>query len=111
MARHHCSQTKIRCEGKLETNKEDPVYLTTAEAAHHLKMSPRRLEKLRVIGGGPIFRKHGGHVVYKRSDLDNWSDSRQRDVTKPPQIQADPEEPFPPRPTSPPLKPCPQVSM
>ncbi|HHZ8245055.1 TPA: DNA-binding protein, partial [Pseudomonas aeruginosa] len=32
-------------------------YLTNDEAAEYLRLSPRTLEKQRVIGGGPRFRK------------------------------------------------------
>ncbi|MBN0502715.1 DNA-binding protein, partial [Pseudomonas aeruginosa] len=32
-------------------------YLTNDEAATYLRLSPRTLEKQRVIGGGPRFRK------------------------------------------------------
>ena len=34
-------------------------YLTNDEAAAFLRLSPRTLEKQRVIGGGPRFRKFG----------------------------------------------------
>src|SRR3546814_10235394 len=38
-------------------------FLTNAEAATWLKLSPRTLEKQRVLGGGPPFRKIGrAHV-------------------------------------------------
>lgn len=48
-------------------------YLTTQAAAEYLSLSPRTLEKHRVTGTGPHFRKHGGKVVYRRQDLDDWS--------------------------------------
>ncbi|HLG89133.1 MAG TPA: helix-turn-helix domain-containing protein [Alphaproteobacteria bacterium] len=48
-------------------------YLTTKEAARHLKLSPKTLEKHRVAGTGPSYRKHGGKVVYVEGDLDDWS--------------------------------------
>jgi excisionase family DNA binding protein len=51
-------------------------YLTNAEAAAVLKLSPRTLEKLRVNGGGPRFRKFGSRVVYAREDLDAWANAR-----------------------------------
>ena len=34
-------------------------YLSNEEAADFLKLSPRTLEKQRVVGGGPRFRKFG----------------------------------------------------
>lgn len=51
-------------------------YLTNAEAAAILKLSPRTLEKLRVNGGGPRFRKFGSRVIYARGDLDEWANAR-----------------------------------
>ena len=53
----------------------DP-YLTNAEAAAVLRLSPRTLEKLRVNGGGPRFRKFGSRVIYAREDLDAWANAR-----------------------------------
>ncbi len=52
------------------------VYLNCDQAGAHLKLSPRTLEKLRTIGGGPRFRKLGRRVVYTLSDLDAWADAR-----------------------------------
>ena len=45
-------------------------YLTNDEAAEYLRLSPRTLEKQRVIGGGPRFRKFGRRVMYAVADLD-----------------------------------------
>ena len=56
-------------------------YLTNDEAADYLRLSPRTLEKQRVIGGGPKFRKFGRRVMYAVSDLDAWAD--QRAATRP----------------------------
>lgn len=65
----------------MKTDQLDSPFLNTAQAAHYLRMSPKALERLRVIGGGPIYRKHGGHVVYKLSDLDEWSEQQSRKKT------------------------------
>ncbi len=51
-------------------------YLTNDEAAAFLKLSPRTLEKQRVIGGGPRFHKFGRRVVYAIEDLEIWASSR-----------------------------------
>lgn len=51
-------------------------YLSNAQAAAYLNLSPRTLEKQRVIGGGPRFRKFGRRVVYALADLDAWADER-----------------------------------
>lgn len=62
----------------------DPEFLTTEEAAVFLRLSPRTLEKQRVLGGGPRFRKFGARVVYARSDLRTWADSRSYGMTSDP---------------------------
>ena len=53
-----------------------PRYLTNDEAADYLRLSPRTLEKQRVLGGGPRFRKFGRRVMYAVTDLDGWADQR-----------------------------------
>ena len=61
-----------------------PRYLTNDEAAAFLKLSPRTLEKQRVIGGGPKFRKFGRRVVYAIEDLESWASKRACDTTSDP---------------------------
>ena len=51
-----------------------PRYLRTAEAARHLGLSGRTLEKHRCYGTGPLYRKIGGRVVYALEDLKAWAD-------------------------------------
>ncbi|MGY8819986.1 MAG: helix-turn-helix domain-containing protein [Pseudomonadales bacterium] len=51
-------------------------YLNNDEAADFLRLSPRTLEKQRVIGGGPRFRKFGRRVMYALADLRAWADER-----------------------------------
>src|SRR3546814_15959125 len=51
-------------------------FLANAEAAAWLKLSPRTLEKLRVIAGGPPFRKLGRRVLYAIESLEDWSAER-----------------------------------
>lgn len=62
-------------------NEHDGPFLTTKEAARFLKLKPNTLEKMRVYGGGPIYRKHGRHVRYHIDDLTAWSDMRKKDST------------------------------
>lgn len=50
-----------------------PRYLTTPNAAIHLGLSPRTLEKHRCYGTGPVYRKLGGRVVYAIDDLEAWA--------------------------------------
>ena len=60
-------------------------YLTNNEAAEFLRLSPRTLEKQRVIGGGPRFRKFGRRVMYAIADLETWADARSFEMTSDPQ--------------------------
>ena len=60
-------------------------YLTNDEAAEYLRLSPRTLEKQRVIGGGPKFRKFGRRVMYAVADLDAWAADRSFDSTSDPE--------------------------
>ena len=60
-------------------------YLTNDEAAEYLRLSPRTLEKQRVIGGGPKFRKFGRRVMYAVADLDTWADQRSFEATSDPE--------------------------
>ena len=65
-----------------EPAKAQPIqYLTNDEAAAFLRLSPRTLEKQRVIGGGPRFRKFGRRVLYAMEDLQVWASARSRDMT------------------------------
>jgi hypothetical protein len=60
-------------------------YLTNDEAASYLRLSPRTLEKQRVIGGGPRFRKFGRRVMYAIGDLDAWADLHSFEATSDPE--------------------------
>ncbi len=59
-------------------------FLTNDEAAAFLRLSPRTLEKQRVLGGGPRYRKFGARVVYAIEDLRRWADSRAFGMTSDP---------------------------
>lgn len=56
-------------------------FLTTQQAAEYLGLKRRTLEKMRVVGGGPPYRKHGRYVRYHRDELAVWSESRARRST------------------------------
>jgi hypothetical protein len=53
-----------------------PKFLTTAEAALFLRLSPRTLEDMRLNGTGPWYNKLGpgkrARVVYQEADLLTW---------------------------------------
>lgn len=64
------------------------VFLNNDEAAQFLNLSPRTLEKQRVIGGGPRFRKFGRRVLYAVTDLKTWANERTCETTSDPQYTA-----------------------
>jgi len=64
------------------------VFLNNDEAAQFLNLSPRTLEKQRVIGGGPRFRKFGRRVLYAVSDLEVWANARTFETTSDPEYTA-----------------------
>jgi predicted DNA-binding transcriptional regulator AlpA len=61
-----------------------PRFLRTPEAARFLGLSGRTLEKHRVYGTGPRYRKIGGRVVYAVEDLTAWADRGLRNSTSDP---------------------------
>ena len=52
------------------------TYLTQSESADFLRLSERTLERWRVEGTGPQFRRFGRRVVYAKADLEIWADGR-----------------------------------
>lgn len=56
-------------------------YLTPKEAGNLLRLSTSTLAKMRVIGNGPAYRKHGRRVVYLIDELDRWSENGSRQDT------------------------------
>jgi len=55
-----------------------PGYLTTFQAASYLGVSHQYLEIGRCKGDGPPFIKLSRLVRYKKSDLDQWMESRKQ---------------------------------
>ena len=53
----------------------------TTNAAQYLGVSPRTLEKWRVVGGGPRFAKMGATVVYDQAALDTFLHKNERTCT------------------------------
>ena len=52
---------------------------------NQVKALQRTLEKQRVIGGGPRFRKFGRRVMYAVADLDAWAADRSFETTSDPE--------------------------
>ncbi|MBA4306925.1 MAG: transcriptional regulator [Sphingopyxis sp.] len=61
-----------------------PRFVRTPDAAVHLGLSPRTLEKHRCYGTGPVFHKLGGRIVYAIADLDDWAEQGLRKSTSDP---------------------------
>jgi hypothetical protein len=51
------------------------TFLTEKEAVNVLKVSVRTLQRWRVEGCGPRFRRHGRSVRYAMSDILAWSEA------------------------------------
>ncbi len=51
-------------------------FLTIAEAAELLRVHRCTLDNMRWRDTGPIFRRHGGRIVYQRDELLAWSAER-----------------------------------
>lgn len=60
-----------------------PAFLTITEAADFLRVHRRTLDNMRWRGTGPIFRRHGGRIVYQRDELLAWSAERKAKNTRP----------------------------
>jgi hypothetical protein len=60
---------------------EPPPFLNTVEAAAWLRLTKNTLEKMRVQGRGPIYRKHGRYVRYHIEDLVDYSQGSKRRST------------------------------
>lgn len=83
------TQAALRPNAPRETaSRAGSRYLSNDEAAEFLKLSPRTLEKQRVVGGGPKFRKFGRRVVYAIEDLESWANARSCDTTSDPAYRA-----------------------
>ena len=55
--------------------------LDTTQAAETLRLARRTLEKWRVEGRGPEFRRHGDRIFYDERELERWSDAQRRNST------------------------------
>ena len=56
-------------------------FLNTKEAAAWLRLTKNTLEKMRVNGTGPAYRKHGRYVRYHIEDLVDYSNASLRRST------------------------------
>ncbi len=56
-------------------------YKRTADAAAYIGSTKSTLEKMRLIGDGPVFIRFGRTVVYDIEDLDSWLAKHRRTST------------------------------
>lgn len=63
------------------TNEADDEFLLVEEAARKMRMAKRTLDNHRWMNTGPTFRRHGGRIVYRLSDLLAWSEQRSSRAT------------------------------
>jgi hypothetical protein len=56
-------------------------FLSTEQAAYYLGLSARKLQQMRGVGTGPIFRRHSRYVRYHIDDLDDWSKGLSRNAS------------------------------
>jgi predicted site-specific integrase-resolvase len=54
----------------------DVNFFNQTEAADLLRVSERTLERWRIEGNGPLFRRFGRRIVYAETDLKAWADKR-----------------------------------
>ena len=53
--------------------KKGSPFLSTEQAAFYLGLSPRKLQQMRALGTGPLFRRHSRYVRYHIDELESWS--------------------------------------
>lgn len=87
-SRVRASSERSNSAAEANEHSDRRLFLSNAEAARFLNLSPRTLEKHRVIGGGPRFRKFGRRIVYAIVDLEVWADARTCESTSDPQYIA-----------------------
>jgi hypothetical protein len=78
---HRFERTHLESAQPTEQPVTAPVFLTTAEAASFLRISPVTLGRWRIEGCGPAYRKFGRRVVYAHADLSAWAEAQRRAST------------------------------
>jgi len=78
-----------------------PTFLTEAEVAERLAISPRTLQTWRYKGGGPRYLKVGSAVRYRPEDVAAWLERQTRANTADPGLDADYGAPMEPKKNAP----------
>ena len=71
-------------QGQRGTTNGYCMFKKTPQAAAFLNLSPKTLERWRLTGNGPAYRKHGRVVVYAQAELEAWSEAQIRRSTSDP---------------------------
>jgi excisionase family DNA binding protein len=80
--RCECAQSPILTDERLSTaeavnnSNASRQWFSAKEAAKYTGLGFSTLAKLRLKGGGSPFSKIGEKILYKRSDLDAWLESK-----------------------------------
>ncbi|MGK2872969.1 MAG: helix-turn-helix transcriptional regulator [Alphaproteobacteria bacterium] len=64
-----------------EQNNTPEIFETQGGTAKILRLSERTLERWRLEGTGPVYRKFGKRVLYARADIIAWADAQRRKST------------------------------
>lgn len=76
----HTKRT-TKCSQKETERRALQSYLDTKQAAEILNLSPRTLERWRIEGKGPEYRKFGKRVTYSQAALFEWAEEQARSST------------------------------
>ena len=63
-------------------------FMNQDAAAEFLGLSPRTLERFRLEGRGPDYRKFGRRCLYHQDDLLTWAEAQRRTSTSDPRALA-----------------------
>jgi hypothetical protein len=67
-------------EGKGAMTAEATKFLDEGATARFLNLSPRTLQRMRAIGGGPLFIRAGARrVLYSVAAIEAWAAARQHE--------------------------------
>ena len=77
----HIALAESLCAPQMTQQGATMEIVTPLEAAAALKLSVSTLNRLRMAGGGPVYRKYGRLVRYDLADLIEWSKNQARSNT------------------------------
>ncbi|MEQ1890398.1 MAG: helix-turn-helix domain-containing protein [Alphaproteobacteria bacterium] len=66
------------------TSTHEKIFMPQGDTAKMLSVSERTLERWRLEGTGPVYRKFGRRVLYAKADVVAWADLHCRKSTSDP---------------------------